>query len=270
MFQRLKLSLFKRDDCRCSNASDCRCSSAQSVVVQVSLFQCKKKLICGCSRVIICRCSIVNVCRCSSVNACRCSSVNICRCSRVDICRCSNVNKFFTCHGWELNPGPSCQTKPLHREVTRFLWEVIFKDMSMFQRVDVPVCRCSSVSRVDVPLCRCSSVSMFHRSKCDCSSVIVPAHYCRCYRRVVLSFVFVSMQLKIVASTHENGCVSDPMSILKWFDHLFHEVPRPESGIKNVHIMISFSRFPSWQCCRTRKRLVRNGYFDLIMYLTRN
>ena len=142
--------------------------------------------------------------------------------------------------------------------------------VSMFQRVDVPVCRCSSVSRVDVPLCRCSSVSMFHRSKCDCSSVIVPAHYCRCYRRVVLSFVFVSTQLKIVASTHENGCVSDPMSILKWFDHLFHEVPRPGSGIKNVHIMISFSRFPSWQCCRTRKRLVRNGDFDLIMYLTRN
>ena len=110
----------------------------------------------------------------------------------------------------------------------------------MFQRVDVPVCRCSSVSRVDVPLCRCSSVSMFHRSKCDCSSVIVPAHYCRCYRRVVLSFVFVSTQLKIVFSTHENECVwscvntdiarpSLPRSSL----------PRSESGLKNVYIMIS-------------------------------
>ena len=63
MFQRLKLSLFLCDWCRCSN-----------VTVPV-----KKKMICDCSRVTICRCSIVNVCRCSIVNTCRCSSVNVCR-----------------------------------------------------------------------------------------------------------------------------------------------------------------------------------------------
>ena len=75
-----------------------------------------------------------------------------------------HYNKFFTCHLWELNPGPSCQTKPLHREVTRSLWEGTLKHLSMFQRVDVPTCRCSRVSMfqcVDVPACRCSSVSMF-------------------------------------------------------------------------------------------------------------